>query len=174
MLSIVCVCPPGSECSLVGNKPPFISSHVIARVRSRVTAKVSLYRVLLPILNLPLLVTSGLVSLMSDSKKKDGRALQQMYDSIKGMEKKPLMNFHVLKLMSFYSEILLTVKSQLDDPKPPTRPSLTKDLHRVASLAESFTEQRPKSNKSWVQFADSLDQEGQFSLVTCSSHTAAR
>ncbi|KAG6819251.1 hypothetical protein H0H93_013770, partial [Arthromyces matolae] len=57
--------------------------------------------------------------------------------------------------------ILLTTKPQLDDPKPPTRPTLTTDLHRVASLAESFLEQRPKSNdKKWVDLADTLDQEG--------------
>ncbi|RDB27351.1 TPR repeat-containing protein ZIP4 [Hypsizygus marmoreus] len=77
---------------------------------------------------------------MSASKKINRKDLQKTYDSIK--------------------EILLTIKPKLNDPKPPTRPSLTEDLHRVASLAESFTEQRPKSNKSWVQFADSLDQEG--------------
>ncbi|KAF8060777.1 meiosis protein SPO22/ZIP4 like-domain-containing protein, partial [Lyophyllum atratum] len=58
-------------------------------------------------------------------------------------------------------EILLTTKSQLEDITPLTRPSLTNDLHQVASLAESFSEQRPRSNnKTWIHLADSLDQEG--------------
>ncbi|KAF8883838.1 hypothetical protein BD779DRAFT_1674370 [Infundibulicybe gibba] len=39
--------------------------------------------------------------------------------------------------------------------------ALIQDLHQVASLAESFAQQRPKSNKS-SQFAESLDQEGRF------------
>ena len=61
----------------------------------------------------------------------------------------------------YFSEVLLTIKSRLDDPKPSIRPNLTEDLHRVASLAEAFTDQRSKSNKSTsMQFADSLDQEG--------------
>jgi hypothetical protein len=30
----------------------------------------------------------------------------------------------------------------------------------VAALAEAFSEQRPRSNKAWVELADSLDQEG--------------
>lgn len=37
------------------------------------------------------------------------------------------------------------------------RPSLVKNLHRVASLAESFTEQRPRN---CAELADGLDQEG--------------
>ncbi|KAF5376865.1 hypothetical protein D9615_007266 [Tricholomella constricta] len=78
---------------------------------------------------------------MSESKRKPARSLQQIHEAIK--------------------EILLTAKTQLDDPKPPIRPSLAEDLHQVASLAESFLEQRPKSNnKSWIHLADSLDQEG--------------
>ncbi|KAG6890867.1 hypothetical protein C0992_012003 [Termitomyces sp. T32_za158] len=76
---------------------------------------------------------------MSEGKRK--RGLQEIHDEIKGL--------------------LLTTKPQLDDPKPSTRPSLTSDLYQVASLAESFLEQRPRSNKkSWIQLADSLDQEG--------------
>ncbi len=30
----------------------------------------------------------------------------------------------------------------------------------MAALAEAFSEQRPRSNKAWVELADSLDQEG--------------
>lgn len=39
------------------------------------------------------------------------------------------------------------------------RPTLVKNLHRVASLAESFTEQRPRD---CAELADGLDQEGAF------------
>ncbi|KAF9467007.1 hypothetical protein BDZ94DRAFT_1212000 [Collybia nuda] len=74
------------------------------------------------------------------SKKKASLTLQQIYDSIK--------------------ELLITTKSQLDDPKLPTRTSLVQDLHKVASLAESFTEQRQKSSKDLEKFADTLDREG--------------
>lgn len=67
----------------------------------------------------------------------------------------------VIRFMRYFSEVLLTIKSRLDDPKPSIRPNLTEDLHRAASLAEAFTDQRSKSNKSTsMQFADSLDQEG--------------
>lgn len=37
---------------------------------------------------------------------------------------------------------------------------MVQDLNQLATLAESFAEQRPRSNKDWVQLADSLDQEG--------------
>ena len=30
----------------------------------------------------------------------------------------------------------------------------------MAAFAEAFSEQRPRSNKAWVDLADSLDQEG--------------
>ncbi|KAG6828741.1 hypothetical protein H0H92_006879 [Tricholoma furcatifolium] len=76
---------------------------------------------------------------MSESKRK--KSLEQIHDEIK--------------------EILLTVKPKLDDLKSTTRPSLTSDLYQIASLAEAFSEQRPRSNsKSWLHLADSLDQEG--------------
>jgi len=37
---------------------------------------------------------------------------------------------------------------------------LVEELGQMAMLAESFTEQRPRSNKNWQDLADSLDQEG--------------
>ncbi|GLB36795.1 putative oxidation-reduction process [Lyophyllum shimeji] len=78
---------------------------------------------------------------MSESKRKPARSLQQIHDEIK--------------------ENLLTTKPQLDDPAPPTRPSLTDDLNQIAALAESFSEQRPRSNSTnWIHLADTLDQEG--------------
>ncbi|KAJ6605346.1 meiosis protein SPO22/ZIP4 like-domain-containing protein [Mycena vulgaris] len=77
---------------------------------------------------------------MSARKKKDLPGLQHIFDSIK--------------------DLLITAKPQLDSPDPSVRPSLIEKLRQVASLAESFTEQRPKSNKSWLQLSDELDQEG--------------
>jgi len=57
-------------------------------------------------------------------------------------------------------DLLIRIKPHLDDPDLPNRPSLVQDLHHVAALAEGFSEQRPRSNKAWVELADSLDQEG--------------
>lgn len=60
----------------------------------------------------------------------------------------------------FYIDLLITTKSQLDHVDVAIRPTLIGNLSQVASLAESFTEQRPRSNKDWPPFADELDQEG--------------
>ncbi|THU92597.1 hypothetical protein K435DRAFT_726088 [Dendrothele bispora CBS 962.96] len=76
----------------------------------------------------------------SARKKKVQPGLQQTFDSIK--------------------DILITTKAQLDDTDVTIRPSLIQNLRHVATLAESFTEQRPKSEKEWIQLADTLDQEG--------------
>ncbi|PPQ85089.1 LOW QUALITY PROTEIN: hypothetical protein CVT25_009048 [Psilocybe cyanescens] len=77
----------------------------------------------------------------SSRKKESAKSLQEIHASI--------------------LELLSTVKVLLDEPKNTHRASLNEKLIRVASLAESFTEQRPKSNKTtWTHLADSLDQEG--------------
>ncbi|KAK2464868.1 hypothetical protein APHAL10511_002944 [Amanita phalloides] len=57
-------------------------------------------------------------------------------------------------------DLLIRIKPCLDDTNLPNRPSLIQDLHQVATLAEAFSEQKPRSNKAWAEFADSLDQEG--------------
>ncbi|KAJ6568977.1 meiosis protein SPO22/ZIP4 like-domain-containing protein [Mycena capillaripes] len=77
---------------------------------------------------------------MSAHKKKNLSDLQQIFDSIK--------------------DLLITAKPHLDNADPGVRPTLIEKLRQVASLAESFTEQRPRSNKSWLQLSDDLDQEG--------------
>ncbi|KAF7367752.1 hypothetical protein MSAN_00839200 [Mycena sanguinolenta] len=76
---------------------------------------------------------------MSARKKKNLPGLQQIFDSIKNL--------------------LITAKPQLDNPDPGVQPTLIEKLRQVGSLAESFTEQRPKSNKNWLQLSDELDQE---------------
>ena len=57
-------------------------------------------------------------------------------------------------------DLLTKTKAQLDDSNAANRASLIQNLHQVAMLAESFAEQRPRSNKDWVNLADMLDQEG--------------
>ena len=59
-------------------------------------------------------------------------------------------------------DYLIKIKTQLSDNNL-TSGSLVSDLYGVAILAESFTAQRPKSNKNWVPLADELDREGSHS-----------
>ncbi|ESK93496.1 hypothetical protein Moror_1688 [Moniliophthora roreri MCA 2997] len=73
-------------------------------------------------------------------KRKNTPTLQEAFESIK--------------------DLLTTTKAQLDDTNIGIRPSLTQNLHRVATLAETFSEQRSKSGKEWAELADTLDQEG--------------
>ncbi|KAJ7223591.1 meiosis protein SPO22/ZIP4 like-domain-containing protein [Mycena pura] len=77
---------------------------------------------------------------MSARKKKTFPGLQQTFDSIK--------------------DLLITTKTQIDNADPALRAPVIEKLRQVASLAESFAEQRPQSNKDWLQLADQLDQEG--------------
>lgn len=60
----------------------------------------------------------------------------------------------------YHPDLLIKTKLKLDDADGAVRVSVVKDLHQVAVLAESFTEQRPKSNKNWIHLADTLDREG--------------
>ncbi|KAJ8589076.1 SPO22-domain-containing protein [Rhizopogon salebrosus TDB-379] len=77
---------------------------------------------------------------MSPAGRKKSRAQnpQELYDEIK--------------------DLLIRTKPKLKDgiAKDGT---ITQDLHKIASLAQAFAEQRPKSNKN-CQLADFLDQEG--------------
>ncbi len=57
-------------------------------------------------------------------------------------------------------DLLAKTKPHLNDNDFPNRPSLVQNLHQIALLAESFTEQRPRSTGSWGHLADNLDQEG--------------
>ncbi|KAJ8703327.1 sporulation-specific protein 22 [Pleurotus ostreatus] len=66
-------------------------------------------------------------------------ALQSIYESIK--------------------DLLSAIKPKLDKVKG-AQSAVVKDLHQVASLAQSFTERRAKSSKQRVEWADNLDQEG--------------
>lgn len=69
------------------------------------------------------------------------------------------------------------MKPLLDDQQYQNWPLVTQELAQITSLVNSFTEQRPKSNKSsWNHLADSLDQEGSFHgvlllLNQCANHS---
>ncbi|KAI0935752.1 hypothetical protein AcV5_004080 [Taiwanofungus camphoratus] len=56
--------------------------------------------------------------------------------------------------------ILIDIKPRLNDSRGSALSSICGDLQRLAVLAESFTSQRPRSNKDWVHLADTLDREG--------------
>jgi len=56
-------------------------------------------------------------------------------------------------------DLLITIKPKLHDRKLESG-SLVEDLYQVAALAESFTAQRPRSNRNWGHLADALDREG--------------
>lgn len=56
--------------------------------------------------------------------------------------------------------MLIKIKAQLNDDELTSR-SLADDLYQLAALAENFIAQRPRSNKTWNQLADTLDREGE-------------
>lgn len=63
-----------------------------------------------------------------------------------------------------FLDLLVKIKPKLHDNKVKSG-SLVDNLNQVAALAESFTAQRPRSNKNWSQLADTLDREGSFCLA---------
>ena len=70
------------------------------------------------------------------------------------------IHFTLLHASSTHLDLLAKTKAQLDDSNAANRASLIQNLHQVALLAESFAEQRPRSNTDWIKLADMLDQEG--------------
>ncbi|KAL1739094.1 hypothetical protein HDZ31DRAFT_69300 [Schizophyllum fasciatum] len=75
--------------------------------------------------------------------------------------KRPLEDVSIQDSFSKIKDLLIKIKPQLDDLNVGARPSLVKDLDRLASLAEAFSEQRSKANdKACVPLADKLDQDG--------------
>ncbi|OBZ78675.1 hypothetical protein A0H81_00255 [Grifola frondosa] len=56
--------------------------------------------------------------------------------------------------------ILTKIKPKLNDSRQSAWIPLRTDLLQIAVLAESFTKQRPRSNKEWRHLADTLDREG--------------
>jgi hypothetical protein len=79
--------------------------------------------------------------------------------------------------LNFFPERLSIVKPLLDDQQHQNWPLVTQELAQITSLVNSFTEQRPKSNRlSWNHLADSLDQEGSSHRVVlllnqCANHS---
>ncbi|EPS99649.1 hypothetical protein FOMPIDRAFT_1124216, partial [Fomitopsis schrenkii] len=58
--------------------------------------------------------------------------------------------------------LLITIKPKLIDASTKQHgwTTIHSELLRLSSLAESFTKQRPRSNKEWISIADTLDREG--------------
>ncbi|TEB29295.1 hypothetical protein FA13DRAFT_672885 [Coprinellus micaceus] len=75
-------------------------------------------------------------------KKKAFPTAQDTYDSI----------------MELLSKIKPHIEGYIKDPN--VHSQITPDLERIARLAETFVEQRPKSTKGFQHMTDSLDQEG--------------
>ena len=61
-------------------------------------------------------------------------------------------------------DLLIKIKPQLDDVNVGARPTLVKDLDRLSSLAEAFSELR-SNDRACVPLADKLDQDGVCSHV---------
>ncbi|OCH94172.1 hypothetical protein OBBRIDRAFT_810677 [Obba rivulosa] len=79
-------------------------------------------------------------SAMSANKRKLSSDLEEIYQSIQ--------------------DILIVIKPKLNDTRQGHSTSLRVDLHQIAVLAETFTSQRPRSNKKWLALADGLDRQG--------------
>ncbi|KIJ45216.1 hypothetical protein M422DRAFT_67355 [Sphaerobolus stellatus SS14] len=70
----------------------------------------------------------------------------------------PLLGFQ--DLFDSITDLLIQIKPQLSGTQRPNNEILISQLSRLANFAESFTEQRPRSNKNWLTQADDLDREG--------------
>ncbi|PCH39262.1 hypothetical protein WOLCODRAFT_85366 [Wolfiporia cocos MD-104 SS10] len=57
-------------------------------------------------------------------------------------------------------DALISVKQKLGDSSRSSRVSICAELYQLAYLAESFSQQRLRSNKDWIHQADILDREG--------------
>ncbi|KAF7306235.1 hypothetical protein MIND_00414100 [Mycena indigotica] len=77
---------------------------------------------------------------MASRKKKSGPSLQQAFDSIR--------------------DLLIATKPRIDNADSAAQPMLIENLRQIASLAESFAEQRGRNASGWIHLADELDQEG--------------
>lgn len=60
------------------------------------------------------------------------------------------------------TDVLITIKPKVaeGDLNGSSARSILEDLQKVATLAESFTHQRRRTNKDWLPLADALDREG--------------
>lgn len=94
-------------------------------------------------------------------KPRHGTNLQTVYDQIQGkfFLIRPIPradgNFGVASPL----ELLIKIKPKLNDIQSDDDAHMVKDLHRITSLAQSFSEQRLKLSKK-SHLADALDQEG--------------
>jgi hypothetical protein len=103
---------------------------------------------------------------MSGKKRKSALlGVQGLHDSITGtsgckFRAKPIFTFVAFVPLK---ELLLQIKPKLSGDKAHDA-TLVTQLHKLANLAESFTELRPRSNKTWLDLADNLDREGEYCI----------
>jgi hypothetical protein len=102
-------------------------------------------------------------------KKSRARNVQELYEEIKGVHSRPIRRCFIPPKRSLSQELLIRTKPKLKDGTAKDG-TITQDLHKIASLAQAFAEQRPKSSKNY-QMADFLDQEGPLSLRSASVWT---
>lgn len=67
----------------------------------------------------------------------------------------------------FRVDVLIKVKPKVIEGthKKSSSSTLLDDLAKLATLAESLTQQRPRANKGWLALAEALDREGPHSGV---------
>lgn len=98
-------------------------------------------------------------------KPRHGPNLQTVYDQIQG---KCFLIRHIMctdsKFRRHSLELLIKIKPKLSDIQSDAH--VVKDLDHITSLAQSFSEQRPKSDKK-SHLADALDQEGLYRWPHC-------
>ena len=59
-----------------------------------------------------------------------------------------------------YPDALINIKPKLAESRLPNPKTISDELYTVASLAESFSQKRPRANVDWSNLADVLDREG--------------
>jgi hypothetical protein len=100
-------------------------------------------------------------SIMSAREKRTASTPQGNLDAIKGetLSRTPISPPNGLKLTR-HLDFLVKAKSRLDDVRSDVRVALVDDLHQIAFLAESLTEQRSRWKKQLPHAEDLLDREG--------------
>ena len=63
-------------------------------------------------------------------------------------------------LAILYPDALISIKPKLAESRLSNPKTISDELYTVASLAESFSQKRPRANKDWSTLADVLDREG--------------
>ncbi|KAI0697156.1 hypothetical protein BC835DRAFT_1413864 [Cytidiella melzeri] len=95
---------------------------------------------------------------MSARKRKFETAIQPKFEAILGAQ--TLITTPRMIDTTLIADILVLIKPRLNDPKRSAWQSLISDLHKLAALAESINQHRPRTSHDWLSVADTLDREG--------------